>query len=85
MAAKATDGEATITIYGDNKKPFDKDVVADKKVMNKLFDYVLDRHPNFMPVETNEMESDSDDDIIVASLKKDNKIPKAHVRSYKKN
>jgi len=53
--------------------------------MNKLFDYVLDRHPNFMPVETNEMESHSDDDIIVASLKKDKKIPKAHVRSYKKN
>ena len=85
MAAKATEGEATITIYGDNKKPFDQDFVADHKVMDKLFEYVLDRHPNFMPAETNEMESDSDDDIIVASLKKDNKIPKAHVRSYKKN
>ena len=52
MAAKATEGEATITIYGDNKKPFDQDFVADHKVMDKLFEYVLDRHPNFMPAET---------------------------------
>jgi len=52
--------------------------------MNKLFEYVLDRHPNFMPAETGEKDSDSEDEIIVATLKKDNKIPKAHVHSYKK-
>ena len=84
MAAKDADGEAYITIYGDNKKPYDQDFVADKRVMNKLFEYVLDRHPNFMPAETGKKDSDSEDEIIVATLKKDNKIPKAHVCSYKK-
>ena len=53
--------------------------------MDKLFEYVLDRHPNFMPTETQEKDSDSEDDIIVATLKRQDKIPKAHVPSYKKN
>jgi len=53
--------------------------------MDKLFEYVLDRHPNFMPTETQEKDSDSEDDIIVATLKRQDKIPKAHVRTYKKN
>jgi len=85
MAAKDAGGDATITIYGDNKKPYDQDFVADKKVMDKLFEYVLDRHPNFMPTETQEKDSDSEDDIIVATLKRQDKIPKAHVQTYKKN
>jgi len=85
MAVKQSGEDATITIYGDNRKPFDQDFVADKKVMDKLFEYVLDRHPNFMPTETQEMSCDSDDDIIVATLKRQEKVPKGHVRTYKKN
>jgi len=84
MAEKNAAGVASITIAGDNRKKYAQDFVGDKKVMDKLFDYLLDRHPNFMPSETVEKNSDSEDDIVIANYKKVNKIPKAHVCSYKK-
>jgi len=84
MAAKDADGEAYITIVGDNQKPYYQDFVPNIKVMDKLFEYVLDRHPNFMPFENEEKKSEPEDDIVVATLKKENKIPKAHVHTYKK-
>ena len=78
MAAKETKGETHITIVGDNKKPLEKDFVADEKVMDQLFEVLLDRHPNFMP-SVNEEESDE------VKTKKQEKIPKAHVPTMKKN
>jgi len=85
MAAKVSQqAETTITIVGDNRKPYDQDFVPNNKVMDKLFEYVLDRHPNFMSPENEDKNYDPEDDMVVATLKKQTKIPKAHVPTYKK-
>jgi len=52
--------------------------------MDKLFEYVLDRHPNLMSPENEDKNYDPEDDMVVATLKKQTKIPKAHVPTYKK-
>jgi len=69
MAAKESKGETHITIVGDNKKPLEKDFVPDEKVMDQLYEVLLDRHPNFMP-SVNEEESDE------VKTKKTEKIPR---------
>jgi len=57
MAAEVSQGETYITIVGDNQKPYDQDFVPNNKVMDKLFEYVFDGHPNFMPPEKKEKNS----------------------------
>jgi len=76
--------ETNITVVGDYKKPYQNDFIADEKVMEKLFEYVLDRHSNFMPSESKDVPSETEEEPLKAQPKKLNKIPKAHVCTIKK-
>jgi len=40
-------GETNITIVGDGQKPYEKDFVANKEIMDNLFKCLLDCHPKF--------------------------------------
>ena len=40
-------GETNIAIVGDDQKPYEKDFVANKEIMDNLFKCLLDHHPKF--------------------------------------
>jgi len=49
MAAEEATRETTVAIVDDDRKFCKKDFVPDEKVMDCLFQRVLDHHPKFMP------------------------------------
>jgi len=50
LAFQDSNGEASITVVGEDEPPFLKDYLPDEEVMESLFKSVLDHHPNFIPI-----------------------------------
>ncbi len=50
LAFQDSNGEASITVVGEDEPPFLKDYLPDEEVMESLFKSVLDCHPNFIPI-----------------------------------
>ena len=50
LAFQDSNGEASITVAGEDEPPCLKDYLPDEEVMESLFKSVLDHHPNFIPI-----------------------------------
>jgi len=50
LAFQDSNGEASITVVGEDEAPFLKDYLPDEEVMESLFKSVLDCHPNYIPI-----------------------------------